>query len=89
MHPSGRFLYGSNRGHDSIAVYQVGATTGNLTLVEHEPTRGKTPRNFTIDPSGQWLVAANQDSDTLAVFRISDKNGALTPVGPLVNVGSP
>ena len=89
MHPGGRFLYGSNRGHDSIAVYQVGATSGNLTLVEHEPTRGKTPRNFTIDPTGQWLIAANQDSDTLAVFRISDKNGALTPVGPLVNVGSP
>ena len=89
VHPGGRFLYGSNRGHDSIAVYQVGVTSGNLTLVEHEPTRGKTPRNFTIDPSGQWLVAANQDTDTLAVFRISDKNGALTPVGPLVSVGSP
>jgi 6-phosphogluconolactonase len=89
VHPGGRFLYGSNRGHDSIAVYQVDVTSGSLTLVEHEPTRGKTPRNFTIDPSGQWLVAANQDTDTLAVFRISDKNGALTPVGPLVTVGSP
>jgi 6-phosphogluconolactonase len=82
-------VYGSNRGHDSIAVYQVGAASGNLTLVEHESTRGKTPRNFTIDPTGEWLIAANQDSDTLAVFRISDRNGALTPVGPLVKVGSP
>lgn len=89
VHPGGRFLYGSNRGHDSIVVYQVGPASGNLTLVEHEPTRGKTPRNFTIDPSGQWLIAANQNSDTLAVFRISDRNGALTPVGPLVKVGSP
>ena len=89
VHPGGRFLYGSNRGHDSIAVYQVGPASGNLTLVEHEPTRGKTPRSFTIHPSGQWLIAANQNSDTLAVFRISDRNGALTPVGPLVKVGSP
>ena len=89
VHPSGRFLYGSNRGHDSIAVYQVAVTSGNLTLVEHQPTRGKTPRNFTIDPTGQWLIAANQNSDTLAVFRISDQNGALTPVGPLVKVGAP
>ena len=89
MHPGGRFLYGSNRGHDSLAVYEVSVATGNLTLVEHELTRGKTPRNFTIDPTGQWLIAANQGTDTLAVFRISDKNGALTPVGPLVNVGSP
>ena len=73
VHPGGRFLYGSNRGHDSLAVYQVGVGTGNLTLVEHEPTRGKTPRNFTIDPTGQWLIAANQGTDTLAVFRISDR----------------
>lgn len=89
VHPGGRFLYGSNRGHDSIVVYQVGPASGNLTLVEHEPTRGKTPRNFTIHPNGQWLIAANQNSDTLAVFRISDRNGALTPVGPLVKVGAP
>jgi 6-phosphogluconolactonase len=89
VHPGGQFVYGSNRGHDSIAVYRVGATSGILTLVEHEPTRGKTPRNFTIDPTGQWLIAANQTSDTLAVFRISDRNGALTPVGPLVKVGAP
>jgi 6-phosphogluconolactonase len=89
VHPDGRFLYGSNRGHDSIAVYRVGAASGNLTLVEHEPTRGTTPRSFTIDPTGRWLIAANQGTDTLAVFRISDKNGALSPVGPLVKVGSP
>jgi len=89
IHPSGRFLYGSNRGHDSFVVYKVGLDNGYLTLVEHEPTRGKSPRNFTLDPSGKWLIAANQNSDTLAVFRVSDRNGALTPVGPLVKVGAP
>lgn len=89
VHPNGQFLYGSNRGHDSIAVFRIAPATGALTLVEHEPTRGKTPRNFTIDPSGQWLVAANQDTDTLAVFRIDQKTGALTAVGDLTAVGSP
>jgi 6-phosphogluconolactonase len=88
VHPGGRFVYGSNRGHDSIAVYRA-STTGALTLVEHQATRGKTPRNFTIDPSGQWLIAANQGSDSLAVFRIDQKTGALTPRGPLASVGAP
>jgi 6-phosphogluconolactonase len=89
VHPSGRFVYGSNRGHDSIAVYRVAPATGLLTLVEHELTRGRTPRSFTIDPGGRWLVAANQDSDTLAVFRIDKRTGALTPAGGLVPVGAP
>jgi len=88
VHPGGRFVYGSNRGHDSIAVYRV-SSTGSLSLVEYEPTRGKTPRNFTIDPSGQWIVAANQSSHSLSVFRIDQKTGALTPTGPLAQVGSP
>lgn len=88
VHPSGRFVYGSNRGHDSIAVYSVGAD-GALTLVEHESTRGRTPRNFTIDPTGRWLIAANQGSGSLAVFQIDQKTGALEPVGPLATVGSP
>jgi len=88
VHPSGRFVYGSNRGHDSIAVFSVGAD-GALTLVEHEPTRGRSPRNFTIDPTGRWLIAANQQSDSLAVFQIDQKTGALEPVGPLATVGSP
>jgi 6-phosphogluconolactonase len=88
VHPSGRFVYGSNRGHDSIAVFRVGAN-GVLTLVEHELTRGQTPRNFALDPSGRWLIAANQRSNTLAVFRVDQSTGALTPVGPLASVGSP
>ncbi len=88
IHPNGRFLYGSNRGHDSIAVFHVDAA-GTLTLVEHEPTRGRTPRHFTLDPTGRWLIAANQDSGTLAVFAVDQKTGALTPSGPLAEVPSP
>ena len=88
VHKSGRFVYGSNRGHDSIAVFGVGAD-GALTLVEYEPTRGQTPRNFALDPSGRWLIAGNQRSDTLAVFSIDQKTGALTPAGELTSVPSP
>jgi 6-phosphogluconolactonase len=81
-------VYGSNRGHDSIAVFAVGAD-GTLTLVEYQPTRGRTPRNFALDPAGRWLIAANQQSGTLAVFGIDQMTGALSPVGPLTSVGSP
>jgi 6-phosphogluconolactonase len=88
VHPTGRFVYGSNRGHDSIAVFAT-SPTGHLTFVERELTRGKEPRNFTIAPGGRWLIAANQGSNTLAVFQIDDKTGALAPVGPLVPVGVP
>ena len=88
VHPNGRFVYGSNRGNDSIAVFSVGGD-GALTLVEHESTRGETPRNFALDPTGRWLIAANQRSNTLAVFSIDQKTGALSPVGSLVSVGSP
>jgi len=88
VHPGGRFLYGSNRGHDSIAVFSIGPT-GTLTLVEHESTRGQAPRNFAIDPTGTWLIAANQKSNSLAVFSIDRQTGALTPAGPLAQVGTP
>ena len=88
VHPTGSFVYGSNRGHDSIAVFSVG-DNGALTLVEYEPTRGRTPRNFAIDPSGRWLIAANERSDTLAVFSIDQTSGSLSPVGPLASVGAP
>jgi len=88
VHPNGRFVYGSNRGDDSIAVFRIG-DDGSLTLVEHESTRGKTPRNFTIDPTGKWLIAANQESSSLAVFSIDETTGALTPVGPTVPAPTP
>ncbi len=88
MHPSGRFVYGSNRGHDSIAVFAVGAA-GALALVEIESTRGRTPRSFTIDRTGRWLLAANQESGTIAVFQINQETGALVPVGEPAEVPSP
>jgi 6-phosphogluconolactonase len=88
VHPSGKFLYSSNRGHDSIAIYAI-AADGKLTASGHEPTRGKTPRNFAIDPSGKFLLAANQDSSTIAVFRIDEKTGKLAPVGDPAAVPTP
>jgi 6-phosphogluconolactonase len=87
--PSGKFLYGSNRGHDSIAVFRIDETTGRLTLVEVTPTQGKTPRNFGIDPTGQYLLAANQESDNIVVFRIDPETGKLTPTGNTVEVPKP
>ncbi len=89
FHPSGQFLYGSNRGHDTIAVYAVDSATGRPAHVENVPTLGKTPRSFGIDPSGRWLLAANQSSDTVAVFRIDQKSGRITPTGQSISVGSP
>ena len=89
VHPSGKFVYGSNRGHDSIVVYACDEKTGRLTLVEHQATQGKTPRHFAIDPSGQFLLAENQDSGSIVVFRIDSKTGKLTPTGQKVEVGSP
>jgi len=89
VHPSGKFVYGSNRGHDSIAVFAVDGTTGQLKLVEHESTQGKTPRNFGVDPTGRFLLACNQASDTIVGFRIDQETGALTPTGHKLEVSSP
>jgi len=89
VHPSGRFVYGSNRGHDSIAMFRVDATSGRLSPIGHEPTGGKTPRNFGIDPSGRYLIAANQDSDSLVVFRIDPEAGSLQSTGIVVDVPAP
>jgi 6-phosphogluconolactonase len=88
-HPSGRFLYGSNRGHDTIVIYGIDQKTGRLTLVGHEPTQGKTPRNFGIDPTGSYLLAANQNSDSVVVFRIDQTTGRLTATGSKIDVGAP
>ncbi len=85
----GRFVYASNRGHDSIAIFAVDERSGTLTPAGHQSTLGKTPRNFTIDPSGTFLLAANQNSDTIAVFRIDAGTGALTPVAEPVSVPRP
>jgi 6-phosphogluconolactonase len=84
IHPSGRFLYGSTRGQNSIAIFAIDTTTGALTPVGHQEAGIKTPRNFGIDPTGKFLIVANQDSDSLVVFRIDAETGALTPTGQKV-----
>ncbi|MEO6033785.1 MAG: lactonase family protein, partial [Verrucomicrobiota bacterium] len=89
VHPSGKFLYGSNRGHDSIAVFGLEKKTGRLSLVEHQSTGGKTPRHFEIDPAGKFLLAANQDSGTIASFRIDAKTGKLLPLGVVIETEGP
>lgn len=89
VHPSGKFLYGSNRGHDSIAVFQIDRKTGTLKPLEHVATQGKSPRSFGIDPTGSYLIVANQDTGNLVVFRIDQKTGGLTPTGQMVEVGMP
>lgn len=89
LHPGGRFIYGSNRGHDSIARFSRDDKSGRLTFLDTTPTGGRTPRHFAITPDGRWLVAANQDSDTLCVFRIDAKTGALTATGSTANVPRP
>jgi 6-phosphogluconolactonase len=88
-HPSGKWLYGSNRGHDSISLFNIDPQKGTLTLVEQTPTGGKTPRNFGIDPTGSYIIAANQASNNLVVFRIDQKTGKLTPTGETADVGGP
>ncbi|MGE5672483.1 MAG: lactonase family protein [Mycobacterium leprae] len=89
LHPSGRFLYGSNRGHDSIVQYRVDPQSGLVTYVRHEPTQGRTPRNFAIDPTGRFLLVANQESDSLVSFRIDGETGRLSPTGHLSTVPRP
>jgi 6-phosphogluconolactonase len=89
VHPSGKFVYGSNRGHDSIVAFAVDRATGRLKLVGHYSTQGKTPRNFEIDPTGAFLLAANQNSNTVIVFRINPNTGALTRTGQPIEVEAP
>jgi 6-phosphogluconolactonase len=87
--PTGHFLYASNRGHDSIAIFRIEGSTGRLSPIGHESTRGKTPRNFTIDPSGTFLFAANQNDDTLVCFRIERGSGRLTFSGQITEAPTP
>ena len=89
VHPSGKFLYGSNRGHDSIAVYRIDPAKGTLTFVEHERAGIKTPRNFNIDPTGRFCLVANQDGNSVVVFRIDQKTGALEPTAHKISIARP
>ncbi len=89
VHPSGRFVYGSNRGHDSIAAFRFREAESKLEWIGATPSGGKTPRNFNIDPSGRWLLAANQDSDSVVVFGVDSETGALRETGHRIEVGAP
>jgi 6-phosphogluconolactonase len=89
VHPNGKFLFASNRGSDSIAVFSIGKSSGRLTLVDHFSTKGKKPRNFAVDPTGSRLFVANEDSDNIVVFEIDSSTGRLTPTGQVLEVSSP
>jgi 6-phosphogluconolactonase len=89
VHPSGKFLYVSNRGPDSIAIYAIDPQTGKLRALGHQSTGGKTPRNFGIAPTGNFLLAANQDSGTIVVFHIDPGTGLLKPTGHSADVPKP
>jgi 6-phosphogluconolactonase len=86
---AGKFLYASNRGHDSITIYRIDGSKGTLTTVDRVSTQGKTPRGFKIDPTGGYLIAGNQDSGSVVVFKRDAATGKLTPTGQTVSVGSP
>jgi 6-phosphogluconolactonase len=87
--PCGRFLYGTNRMHDSLVVFSVNPADGRLTYVGHAPTGGHFPRNFAIDPSGTFLLAANQKSGTIVTFQIDRQTGKLNPTGQAIQVPAP
>ncbi|HZR32880.1 MAG TPA: lactonase family protein [Terriglobales bacterium] len=88
-HPSGKFLYASTRGPDSIAVFRINPKSGKLALLETVPTGGKTPRNFAIDPSGAYLFAANQESNNIVIFRIDPRTGHLTATSKVIEAPAP
>lgn len=89
IHPNRKFLYGLNRGHDSVASFAINPKTGMLTLVELVSTQGKTASNFNIDPSGSWLIAANQGSDSIVMFKLDQNTGKLQATGKSFQVGTP
>ena len=89
VHPLGRFLYCSNRGHDSLAIYAIDEKSGKLTAVGHQATLGKTPRNFGIDPTGTYVIACNQASNSIVVFKVDQATGGMAQVGEPIEVGSP
>jgi 6-phosphogluconolactonase len=89
VHPSGKYVYAANRGHDTITALSIDQDSGKLTLIEREPIRGSWPRNFNIDPTGKWLLAAGRDSNTIAVFDIHAETGELTYTRTMVTVPTP
>lgn len=89
VHPNGKYVYNTNRGHDSITVYQRDEKTGTLTVLQNIPCGGKIPRHFTIDPSGKWLLCAHQNSNTISVLALDPDSGKLSPASHTVSSPSP
>ena len=89
VHPNGKFVYGSNRGYDSIVVFAVDSKNGTLTQIQQQPTGGKIPRHFELSPDGKFLVTENQDSNTMFVFAVDTKTGHLKPTGNAAEVEGP
>jgi 6-phosphogluconolactonase len=87
--PDGRFVYASNRGHDSVAVYATNASDGTLTSVGWQPTQGRVPRFISLDPTGRFLLAANEQGDTVVTFRVDAASGTLAPTGQVIKIASP
>ncbi len=87
VHPNGKVVYVSNRGHDTIAVFSCDPGTGRLTLIQNAAAGGRTPRNFNLDPSGRWMIVAHQDSHTVTVLAVDGASGRLRPTGQSVAVG--
>jgi 6-phosphogluconolactonase len=89
VHPNGRFVYSSNRGHDSIAIFRIDEASGRMTLVDIVSTQGTTPRGFNFEPSGKYLFAANQGTGSIVTFAVDGDRGMLTPTGGKVDVPRP
>jgi 6-phosphogluconolactonase len=89
VNPNGKFLYASNRGHESLAIFSINKSTGKISLLEHISTLGKSPRNFEFDPTKKWLIVANHNSDNAVVFKVDEKTGHLTPNGQQASIVSP
>jgi 6-phosphogluconolactonase len=89
FHPSGKFVYGSNRGHNSIVLFAIEPNSGRLSFIECQSTQGKTPRHFSLEPDGRWMLVENQDSDNIVVFQVDPGTGRLKPTGEMLGVGKP
>lgn len=89
LHPDGKFLYASNRGHNSIAIYEINAENGKLTKVDFVPVAGETPRNFAISPYGKYLYAASQDTGNITIYQINPETGKLKPQPPVFKIKTP
>ncbi|HEX4269748.1 MAG TPA: lactonase family protein, partial [Rhizomicrobium sp.] len=86
---AGRFLYASNRGHDSVSLFEISPRTGKLSLLQVAPSHGKTPRSIALDPDGSHLLAANQDSDQIVIFKREARSGRIMPDGQVLDIPSP